>query len=77
MSGKGGAGFESAVNALGLGYSLVAVVVHEHILLKDVGIFTDQRILPDEVERLALRDEHLAFGGGDENVRLDIAEGFA
>ena len=53
------------------------VIVHEHILLKDVGILTDQRILPDEVERLAFGDEDLAFGGGDENVRLDIAEGFA
>lgn len=53
------------------------VIVHEHILLKDEVIFTDHRIRLDPVERLAFGDEDLAFGGGDENVRLDIAEGFA
>ena len=68
---------ESAVHALGLGYSLMPVIVHEHILLKDEVIFTDHRIRLDPVERLAFGDEDLAFGGGDENVRLDIAEGFA
>ena len=33
-----------------------------------------KRILPYAVERLAFGDEDLAFGGGDENVRLHVAE---
>ena len=53
------------------------VIVHEHTLLKDEVIFIYKRILPYAVERFTIGNEHLAFGGGDENVRLDIAEGFA
>ena len=56
VAGERGVLLEGPVHALGLGYSLMAVVIDEHILLKDVGILTDQRILPDEVERLALRE---------------------
>lgn len=75
MFRKRGAGLESAVNALGLGYPLMAVVVHEHILLKDEVILINHRIRLDPVERPALRDEDLAFRRRDENVRLDVAQG--
>ena len=77
VAGERGVLLEGPVHALGLGYSLMAVVIDEHILLEDKIILSDQRIVLDPVEGLALGNEHLALGRGYQDVRLDIAEGFA
>ena len=61
------------IDSLRLGYSLVFFIIHEYVFLENEIAFLDGRIAPEALQHGLFGSEYLAFGGADEDVRLNIA----
>ena len=66
--------FIDRVHALRLDHAAASVIIHEHVLLQHTAHVQHLALVVCPVECLLLRNEDLALGGRNQNVRLNVPE---